>query len=377
MLPTAPSLLPRPARAAVRFFGQVRLLCLTGLLALPLAVTAGPLTEPVSVTQRGRLGIVLAAAQPSTGAWQDYPGEIVIPPAQQRVVAAPAAGLIEALTVSVGDTVRSGQVLVRLRSTQSQELQRDVLQSGSQLDLAQRQLARDEALFREGLIPQARLEAARAQVRQAQALADERRSALRATTGGARIQADGLVSLNAPAQGQVLAQLAEVGQRVEAMTPLYRLAILRPLWVDLQVPAREAHGIRQGDPVQLVAPSGTAPPTTGQVVTVGPLVDTRSQSRTVRARLSDSQADWQPGELVRVRLQRRGQDGGVTLPADALMPAAGDAQQVFVARSGDRFELVGVTLLSRQGDEVTVTGVPAGSKVVMRGTAALKALLPR
>lgn len=161
------------------------------------------------------------------------------------------------------------------------------------------------------------------------------------------------------------------------MTPLYRLAILRPLWVDLQVPAREAHGIRQGDPVQLVAPSGTAPPTTGQVVTVGPLVDTRSQSRTVRARLSDSQADWQPGELVRVRLQRRGQDGGVTLPADALMPAAGDAQQVFVARSGDRFELVGVTLLSRQGDEVTVTGVPAGSKVVMRGTAALKALLPR
>lgn len=377
MLPLVVPPLSRPATAPARFLGQVRALCLAGLLALPLVAAAGLLTQPVSTTQRGRLGIVLAAAKPSAGAWQDYPGEIVIPPAQQRVVAAPAAGLIEALSVSVGDTVRPGQVLVRIRSAQSQELQRDVMQSGSQLDLAQRQLARDEALFREGLIPQARLEAARAQARQAQALADERRSALRATTGGARVQADGLVSLTAPIQGQVLAQLAEVGQRVEAMRPLYRLAILRPLWVDLQVPAREAHGIRPGDAVQLAAPSGTAAPTAGQVVTVGPLVDPRSQSRTVRARLSEPQADWQPGELVRVRLQRRNRENGVALPANSLMPTAGDVQQVFVARSGDRFELLDVMLLSRQGEEVTVTGLPAGSQVVMRGTAALKALLPR
>lgn len=369
----------RPAHAAARLFARVRALWLVGLIGVPMAAPAGPLTEPVSATQRARLGIALTVARPSAGAWQTYPGEIVIPPAQQRVVAAPAAGLIEALSVSVGDTVRAGQPLVRLRSMQSQELQRDVLQSGSQLDLAQRQLARDEALFREGLIPQSRLEAARAQARQAQALADERRSALRATAGGtaARVQADGLVVLNAPIRGQVLAQLAEVGQRVEAMTPLYRLAILRPLWVDLQVPARDAHGIRTGDAIELDAPGGTAGATAGQVVTVGPLVDTRSQSRTVRARLTSPQADWQPGELVQVKLQRRGQGDGVTLPADAVMPAAGPVQQVFVARSGDRFELIDVKLLAHQGNVATVTGVPPDSQVVVRGTAALKALLPR
>lgn len=363
-------MIARPAR-------PLRHLLATSLIGLACSSWAGPTTPPVSAEQRQRLGIVVTPVEAVNGAWQSYPAEIVVPPAQERVVAAPVAGLVEALAVGVGDSVRAGQWLVWLRSGQTQELRRDVLQSGSQLSLARSQLARDEALFKEGLIPQARLDAARAQAQQAQALADERRSALQATTARAVVGADGMLSLSAPITGQILEQLVQVGQRVEAMTPLYRLASLKPLWVNLQVPSRETASIRAGDKVVLPAPTPGDHDTPARVVAVSPVVDARSQSRTVRAQLDDSARGWQPGQLVEARLQRQAAASGTRVPADAVMPTAGNGHQVFVARPAGRFELLDVQLRAREGGTVTLEALPTGTQVVSRGTAALKAMLPR
>ena len=82
-----------------------------------------------------------------------YPAVVTIPAAQQRVVAAPLPAMVESVNVSAGDNVRAGQVLAVLRSTQAQELQHDVHVSRTQAVLAGSALARDEQLFREGLIP--------------------------------------------------------------------------------------------------------------------------------------------------------------------------------------------------------------------------------
>lgn len=79
-----------------------------------------------------------------------YPAQVVVPVARQRLVAAPLPGLVESLQVAVGDPVRAGQTLAVLRSAQASELQRDVAQATSQVDLARRSLERDEQLFAEG-----------------------------------------------------------------------------------------------------------------------------------------------------------------------------------------------------------------------------------
>ena len=77
----------------------------------------------MSASQIQQMGIQLAKAQPTQGAWQAFPGELVLPSSQQRVVAAPVSGLIEGMSVAIGETVKSGQGLVRLKSVQSGELQ--------------------------------------------------------------------------------------------------------------------------------------------------------------------------------------------------------------------------------------------------------------
>lgn len=402
MPPTTPFLplltaQPRPAPSRPRATGwrarKLAALSLVGLCAQAMAAPPAPIQ--LTPAQVRNLGIQLAGTVASAGAWQAYPAEVVVPPAQQRVVAAPVAGLVESLTVSPGDRVRAGQVLVRLRSAEPQALQRDVLQSHSQLDLAQRQLARDEALYAEGLIPQSRLDASRAQLTQARAQASERQAALKLASGQTRPDAQGLISLAAPVAGQVLGQLVAVGERVDAMTPLYRMASLQTLWLEIQVPAREAARVQPGDQVEVSLANEPKAQGQAQVVSLGATVDGRSQTLTVRARIDTPATGpilWRPGQIVQARIQHAasrqsapsgeangkagGQaDGPVTLPAGALLPMPGAGHQVFVQGQAGRFTLQPVTLLSQQADQATVTGLPSGAQVVVRGTAALKALV--
>lgn len=373
---TPPLRTPHPHRGSGQPGWQRSALVIAlALLGSQVALADKTAAPKLSAAQVRSLDIQTAPVRATTGAWISFPAEIVIPPAQQRVVAAPTAGLIEALAVSPGEHVQAGQWLVRLRSPQSQELQRDVLQTRSQLDLAQRQVGRDEALYHEGLIPLSRLEASRAQLQQTKAQAQERQSALSATTGQPTPDSQGMLSLRAPMAGQVLEQLASVGQRVDAMTPIYRVASLQTLWVDIQVPAREAAAIRIGDAVQLPVP-GTSTLTEAKVLHLGAAIDTRSQTLTVRAQIQGKAASaWRPGQLVQAQVRQAGTGSTASLPSAALMPAPAGKHHVFVARSAEQFERVEVQVLSRDGDMATVTGLPADARVVVRGTAALKALM--
>jgi multidrug efflux pump subunit AcrA (membrane-fusion protein) len=331
-----------------------------------------------------------------------YPARVVLPPAQQRVVSAPFGGLVEALGVAAGDTVRGGQVLARLRSPQAQELQRDVLQTASQFDLAQRALVRDEQLHAEGLISTARLEATRAASQQAGLQFNERQrmlahsgaSALGSTPGGGTA-AGAAVSLNAsfgsgagelalrsPIAGVVLEALVAVGQRVEPATALFRVADLSTLWLELQVPAADVGTLRPGDAVQFAEGRASA-----RVLTIAQAVDPATQTVMVRAELKAQTAQTaqaagraapalRPGQVLEVRIEHNGHKGPglVQVPAAAVVQGHAGGAAVFVEQAPGRYRLVPVTVRASAGATSAVSGLEAGHRVVVSGTAALLAL---
>lgn len=321
--------------------------------------------KPGQVSALGlRTQSVGVAGAPTTAR---YPAVVSIPAAQQRVLAAPLPALVESVNVSAGDTVRAGQVLAVLRSAQAQELQREVQVSRTQAVLAGSALARDEQLFREGLIPQARLEATRAQAGLAAEQRDERQSAL--TQAGGNAQAPGgRLTLVAPMAGVVLERHVVVGQRVEMAAPLMRIARLSPLWVEMQVPAHDAAALRQGDAVRI---SGHA--ATGRVLAIGATVDPTSQAVMVRAEVQPPLDGLRAGQAVEAQVER-GASGLVQLPSAALLQGA-EQSIVFVESGAGRYRAAVVQVVSSAGDTAAVRGLPAGSKVVVQGTAALKAML--
>jgi len=307
-----------------------------------------------------------------------YPAQVVVPIARQRLVAAPLPALVESLQVAVGDEVRAGQVLAVLRSAQAGELQRDVAQSNSQADLARRSLERDEGLFAEGLIAQSRLDGARAQARQAQAQQTERRRALE--QAGASTDGSGRITLRAPIAGVVLDQHAVVGQRVEQAAPLYRIAVLDPLWIEMQVPAADAGSLVRGSTVRVEAsPRASAKPgpsdgvtIEGRVIALGQSVDAATQTVMVRAEVRAPAGLLRPRQTVVAMAEVAGA-GSVRVPAAAVVDDGG-APSVFVEEAPGSFRRVPVAVAGTADGMASVGGIAPGARVVVRGTAALKAV---
>src|SRR5262249_18741894 len=75
------------------------------------------------------------------------PGNIVIPPSQVHVVAAPAAGLVEALLVSADEQVQAGQQVAVLRSPVIVEAQQLFLAAIADEALAADRLRRTQLLI--------------------------------------------------------------------------------------------------------------------------------------------------------------------------------------------------------------------------------------
>lgn len=353
------------------------LVCALSLLML---TTACPARADELVLQAAQLkaqGIELAASSDSSRLRSaTWPAQVVVPTAQMRVVTAPVAGVIESLLVAPGERVRRDQPLARLASRELLELQRDVAQASSQASLLRQALNRDEQLFAEGLIAESRLQATRAAATQAQALASERQQGLNLTgsraSNGPNQLTPGL-NINAPLTGVVLEQLVHSGQRVDAATPLYRVAKLNPLWLEIQVPLASVGELQPGQRLQVSSAGVSA-----KVLGSSRVLDPASQSVLVRAEVSQGAERLLPGQMLSVELpQTTGHSQ--RLPASALI-REGERTWVFKRSAHDpksgeqRFVAVPVRVLSQGGDSVTVDGLQGDEMLVVRGASALKAI---
>ena len=305
------------------------------------------------------------------------PAQVSIPNDQQRVVAAPLAGLVESLGAAPGEAVRAGQVLVRIASPQALELQRDRLQAEAQTTLARQSLARDEQLFKEGLIAESRLQQTRALAAQAQAQLQERRQEL-----GLAQAADGQhLLLRAPIAGHVLEQLVSVGQRVEAATPLYRIARLQPLNLEIQAPLDVAQQAKPGTALEVLGLSNQKDSkdqkVSGQLITVGRHMDAGNQSVLLRGRIDQGAEQLRPGQGVSVRLSlpARAKAQEPSIPARAVVHQNKQTWVFVAAREGAQsgFRPTPVRLNGQRGDAVGVSGLAPDAQVVVDGIAALKA----
>ncbi|MCG2578019.1 efflux RND transporter periplasmic adaptor subunit [Dechloromonas sp. XY25] len=298
------------------------------------------------------------------------PARVVVPNTQMRLVAAPVGGMIDLLAVAPGSTVKRGQVVARLASPQALELQRDALQASSQSALLQQNLKRDEQLFAEGLIAESRLQATRAAAAQAGAQASERRQGL-ALAGIVPGKLGGPLALVAPVDGVVLEQSVQLGQRVEAAAPIYRIAQLSPLWLEIQAPLAVAAGLREGMAVKLADSE-----VSGKLIAVGRAVDAASQTVLLRAAVDKGAASLTPGQVVAVALPT-GAGTGQQLPASALARHEGKTFVFVQTASGEQasqFEARPVRILGQGGDGVLVDGVKPGERIAVKGVSGLKAM---
>ncbi|RGE45446.1 efflux transporter periplasmic adaptor subunit [Comamonas testosteroni] len=342
---------------------------LAGALALP---AAGMASEAMilSPEQVHTLGVRFQSIQPGAELEVSTHARVVLRPDALTVVAAPYAGAVSRVLVAVGQSVRAGQAVAVFSSPQLYEAQRALAEAQSQARLAQQALARDRSLYEDGIIAASRWQTTQARSTEAAAMVQARRAELASsgvTFNGNQAQ------LLAQSAGIVTEVLVQAGTRVEASTPLLRVADPKALELDLLL-GREVPLPAIGDTVQVRVRGAV-----GQVAGIAPLGDGSAGMR-VRVALARN-GELRLGESVTATLLLKNGARDKTLasarlriPAAALAYWKGQSGVFLDTGKGVRFEPLTVEA-SDDATAVVRAALPPNARIAVSGIAALKGLL--
>jgi cobalt-zinc-cadmium efflux system membrane fusion protein len=181
--------------------------------------------------------------------------------------------------------------------------------------------------------------------------------------------------VTAPISGTVLARHAALGAMAGDTAPLYEIADLRTLWVDLHVFGNDAGHFRAGLPVEVtrLTDGVTA---SSMIDRLLPGVATASQSTIARATVANNDGLWRPGAAVRARITVAAQPAALVVPLTALQSF--ESRDVVFVRSGETYEARSVELGVRDTRQVQVlAGLAPGEEVVVEQSYVVKADLEK
>jgi len=177
--------------------------------------------------------------------------------------------------------------------------------------------------------------------------------------------------ISAPIAGVVLARHASVGAIATEAAPLYEIADLSRLWVDLHLFGGDAQHILPGVPVEVTRLTDGATAST-RLERVLPGTATASQSTVARATIDNTDGLWRPGSAVTARITVEQQPADLVVPLSALQQFR-DWDVVFI-RIGDTYEVRPVELGKRDAQRVEILdGLKAGDEVVIEQSYLVKA----
>ncbi|MBO9717888.1 MAG: efflux RND transporter periplasmic adaptor subunit [Pseudoxanthomonas sp.] len=178
-------------------------------------------------------------------------------------------------------------------------------------------------------------------------------------------------SVTSPIAGVVLARNGTVGGIASEGTPLFEVADLSQLWVDLHIFGSDAGHIVPGAPVTVTRLSdGVSAQTTLERVLPG--TATASQSTVARAVLANDDGLWRPGSAVKARITVEQQPAALVVPLAALQQMEG--RDVVFVRNGERYVARPLRLGKRDARQVEVLGgLAARDEVVVEQSYLIKA----
>jgi cobalt-zinc-cadmium efflux system membrane fusion protein len=355
-------------------------------LLLSLAGFCSHATENVvEISQENieNLGINLSKPEPVTQIpVLSAPAKVVIPPTQEYIVSAAQAGVIDKLNVAIGDKVAKGQILAQLNSPDLLTLQREYLKAGTAQQASLINYNRDKKLLEEGVIPERRWQETSSQYHSAVSETDEHKQLLE-IAGVTAGEVDHLakthrltrqLNVRAPIAGVVMERLAVAGTHIDMMAPLYRIANLDELWLEIAIPQERMDRIKIGDRVVVENSDVTA-----KIALLGQSVNPENQTILARAVVETAHshalpenAPLRPGQRLNTRIIQPGDKAAFKIPNTAI--AWNEGKAFIFIRNQQGFSVTPVTVVGKQDGESIVSGEFTGNEeIAVSGAVALKA----
>lgn len=249
--------------------------------------------------------ITLETAHPTRGpAVRAIYATGAVEPTVMLPIAPRSAGRLLELPVDEGQSVRQGQILARL---EDQDLRTSVDELEARSRFAKTQLDRAQALLDRGLGTVLERDRSRSEWQAAEA-ALARAQTLRS-----------YMTLNAPADGQILQRDGEVGQLIPANQPVFYFSCCAPLRIEAEVDEEDILRVQPGQSVLIRAPALPERVLKGQVEDITPKGNPVTRSYRVRIRFTDDEIPLRIGMTAEINIIIEQRENALLVPATAVV----------------------------------------------------------
>ncbi|MGE5471856.1 MAG: efflux RND transporter periplasmic adaptor subunit [Bacteroidota bacterium] len=295
---------------------------------------------------------------------------------EQRLarIGATITGRVTDIDAVLGQSVRKGDVLARLNSSELSSQQLAYLKARAQLELNRRNAERARALYEADVIGAAELQRRESEhhisIAETRAAADQLQLLGVSPAAIDRLGKQGAVNSVTPVvanlSGVVVERRLAQGQVVQPADALFVVADLTRLWAVAQVPEQQVSQVREGQAVSIEVPALGHEKLVGKLIYVGRTIDPETRTVLVRTELDNREGRLKPAMLASMLIEAKPVER-LVVPASAVV-RENDEDHVFVAEGDAVFRLLKVKLGVEQGGQrVVLSGLKGQEKIVVDG----------
>ena len=329
-------------------------------------VAGATVTFVAGSPQLASLAVVKVAEMTSTGV--ELTGRLVWDENRTVRIYSPFAGRVVRIVAQPGERVAAGQALAYISSPDFGQAQADAGKAVADYALAEKNFARVNELYENGVAP--RKELAISEAEHARARSELSRAQARVRLYGGSGGVDQSLALRSPIAGTVVERNLNPGQEVRAdqggNAALFVVTDPGRLWVQIDARESDLQQLRRGAAFKLRVPHYPDTAFNATLDVVADFID--PQSRVIRARGSVTNDDRRlKAEMLVTALFPSQGPPGVGVPSRAVVFSEGK-HYAFVERRPGSFERVLVaTGDERAGLLVVTSGLATGQLVVSEG----------
>jgi len=268
------------------------------------------------------------------------------------VVSTRTYGWIENLGVrTIGREVKKGQLLLELYSPDFLETQKDFIaaQKKDQSGTLKKYGARQESVGPRDYLRYLQI---------SESLANEI-----ARTGKARHR----IPIYSPQHGTIIRHEVKKHMYVEPDYPMFTIADLTSVWVEVDVYENQLEWIQLGLPTEIEVQALPGQRWQGQLTYIYPELDPKTRTLKVRLLVQNPDRKLKPNMFAQVRIYGGPKQDVLKIPREALI-VTGERESVIVDLGEGKFKPLNVTTGMRsQGEVEIIKGLKQGDKIVVSG----------
>jgi cobalt-zinc-cadmium efflux system membrane fusion protein len=289
-------------------------------------------------------------------------------------IGANVTGRVTDILAIPGQSVKQGDVLARIVSTELTQSQLSFLKAKSMSQLADQAANRARILYKEDVIALAELQRREAESKSARAeyraANDELRVFGMDQASIDRLSQSGVIeSINlvkATIPGEIVERKINKGQVVQPSDGLFTIADLSTLWAISEVPESNSYFMRKGQKATVIIPALRNQEIEGIVKHVDSIVNPQTRTVVVRMEIVNKTGLIKPGMLATMLIESQATEK-LVVPVSAVI-REDNQDHVFIRLSDDKYRMITVKLEPEgKGYRPVISGLTQGQEIALDG----------